>query len=293
MKLSFKQKSSLFALIALWPIDSILIAYISNILNIELFSGLDNFLKVILYILTGLITTVIMIICINSFSPLVKGQNAIMTELEQNGYTMRFIELTEAEINRIISSGKVYKLYRYFSQYVRFQADCYLYVDNVNAALSSIGRINLKDMQTYLKGLDSNAFLGYFDVQMAISEELNDPARAYAVMQDAQSYLQKEYGKSVGGDLIANEIYCQYYLTVGNYSTALEYAQRCLVRASIPFCTFLGNALSFKVYIKEGLLAQAATALTSAEKAATSCFEKQAIAKLRNELKNAQSTAGI
>ena len=72
-----------------------------------------------------------------------------MIELETNGDTQRFIELTEQEIHRLITSDKACKFYRFFSQYVLLQADAFLMQHNPQAAIQSINHINLQDLQIY------------------------------------------------------------------------------------------------------------------------------------------------
>ena len=295
MKLNYAQKSSLISIILIWPLIIAFTYFCISVWHLDLLSGMSGFLRFIIIALFSLFMSALSTLTIALFYPLAKNQNIIMTELEQNGYSERFFALSEQEIQRIISKGRVFKDYRFFSQYVRFQADGYLFHNNVNAAVDCISRTNLADMEAHLKKIDTNAFLGYFDVQMAISEELKDTARANAVLQDATPYIQKRYGKDIYGDVMINEIYFLYYLTLGDLDNALDYAQRCANRCNppIPFCTFIGNALYAKAYTQSGQFDKAEERISIAESASKTTLHKQITAQLRNKLNAARTASGI
>ena len=248
MKLNYAQKMSLISIILMWPLIIAFTYLCLDIWNLDLLSDMSGFLRFLIIALFALFISALSTLTIALFYPLARNQNIIMTELEQNGYSERFFALSEQEIQRIISKGRVYKDYRFFSQYVRYQADGYLFHDNVNAAIDCISRTNLLDMQSHLKKIDTNAFLAYFDVQMAISEDLKDAERANAVLQDAEPYIKKSYGKGIYGDVMIDEIYFQYYLTIGDINKAYEYAELSIGRSKTPItlCTYIGNALYAK-----------------------------------------------
>ena len=277
----------------MWPLLIAFTYFIIDILHYDLLQDMNGGLRFLIIALFSLFIAALSTLTIGIFSPLAKNQNIIMTELEQNGYTERFFALSEQEIQRIISKGRVYKDYRYFSQYVRYQADGYLLLNNVNAAVESISRTNLPDMQAHLKKIETNAFLGYFDVQMAISEELRNPARANAVMQDAAPYMQKSYGKGIYGDVMIDEIYFLYYLTLGDIDSAFNYARHALGRSNtpIPFCTYIGNALLAKACTQTGRFEEAEEYISLAESACKSALQKQIIGQLRNKLSVARAAS--
>ncbi len=269
------------------PLYALVISSVIGMWNIDL--GVTGFGYFMLMVLFGLISSFVMALLISVLSPLAKNQNEIMVELEKNGYSERFIQLAEQEINRLISTGKAYQNYRYFCNYVRIQADAYLYCDDVNSAINGIGRINLRDMQTYLKKLDHRAFLEYFDIQMMISEELKDAARADAVMNDAAVYFPKEIGKDAVADIIVSEIQSTYYLIAGDLANAYECAQKCFTFKGHPAYEYVGYALCAKVHIAGGRLADAADCIAKMEAISKKSYQKQGAAYLRRKLSIAQN----
>ena len=289
MKLNFKQRSSLIAIIILWLVTGLLLTFITDIVYVGFMEDITGPGRVALIAFISLVIAVISIACANAFDKGVKAQNEIMTELETNGYTDRFISLSIAETNRIISTGKVYKRYRFFSQYMRQLADAYLMRDNLSAAVDCINHTNLSDMKTYLnESIDANAFLGYFDVQMSISEELCEPRRAVAIMQDAEPYLKKNMG-TLMGDLFSYEIYSVYHLTLGDFDRAFEYANKCLDNKNNPAFAFVGNALMAKIYAKAGMPQKALEYITALENLPKkTALQSQAAQYLRNKLPRTQ-----
>ena len=285
MKLNFKQRTTLISILACWPIFGLFLSYI------DIAPEITGFVRFLLYALAALLLSVILNFLLQTFSPATRAQNAIMIELETNGETQHFIELTEQEINRLITSNKAYKFYRFFSQYILLQADAYIMQHNPQAAIQSINRLNLQDMQTHLKGhLSMDRFLGYFDVHMAISEELKDAARANAVMQDAGPYLQKVNEKNIGYFIIANEIHILYFLSIGNPAKAYEYARKYFEHSGNRFCSFLANAYSAKIFTKTGQFTDAERFLQNASQQTTSTpNQRQILAYLREDLNRARN----
>lgn len=291
MKLNYKQKTYILDMVIMWP--SVIIAMyllfdLWDIWNISFFENMNGFFKFLFVAVTAFFCALLLLVFFLNAYPISKNHLEIMMELEQKGFTQRFFDLSEKEINRIISVGRVYKDYRFFAMYVTFQANGYIYNGNIYAAVDSISRINLKDLQTFLKKIDKNTFLGYFDVQMTICDKLNDPFRADAVMQDAKPYLQKEYGKSVFYDMIINEVYTSYYILKGDMDKAMEYAQSC-IKGDDQYRAYIGNLLIARVCLKGGKLKEASEHVDSAEKYAVNQLQKQGIEKLRREIGLAMS----
>ncbi len=284
MKMSYKQKTFLVDMIISWPLYVILFSVLGLLLPDSIF---HNFWMTVAI---SFVVSLIMVLIIINFTPLNKNLISIMGELEKNGYTDRFFMLSEQEIQRLISAGRVYKDYRFFCQYIVYQADGYMLLGNINAALDTLNRINLKDMQSFLKKMDNNTFLIYFDLQMCLSEELNDPARANAVMQDAASFIESALGKGIYPDLLIFETYAVYYLVTGDTAKAEEYAERCIKRENIPLCAYEGNAIHAKICIKTGRFEEADQYIAKIEQnAGTAALQKQVASILRGKLNAAQN----
>ncbi len=289
--MSYKQKTYIVDMFLMWPVCMIAIYLLFDLWDIwdlAFFANMNGFLKFIFAAVAAFFSALLLLIFFLNAYPISKNHLEIMTELDKNGYTQRFFELSEKEINRIISAGRVYKEYRFFAMYVIFQADGYLFSDNVYAAIDSINRLNLKDLLTFLKKIDKNSFLGFFDVQMAICDELNDPFRAEAVMQDAAPYLQKEYGKSVVYDMMINEVYTLYYTLKGDSDKAMECAQSC-IKGDDPYRSYIGNLLIAKVCLKCGRLEEASERVDAAEKNAVNQLRKQALEKMRRDIERVKA----
>lgn len=291
MKPNFKQRTTKLGAIIMWPVMSIFLSFLANLPAEEFAPQITGFGRFALFAVAGLVLSTIIAVLVPVLSPTTRAQNEIMLELEQNGQTQRFIELTEQEINRLIASGKAYKYYRFFTHYVELQADAYLMQHNPGAAIQSINRINLQDMQSYLsKGLDDARFLGYFDVQMGIAENLCDADRANAVMRDASPYLQKVNEKNLALFIVANEVYFSYYLTTGNPAKAYEHARKYFEHGANRFSSFLGNVCSAKVFIKTGQFTEAERFLRNAEQQTTSTpNQRQILAYMREMLNRARN----
>lgn len=283
MKLSYKLRSFFAYMIIGWLLYGILFSTIGLILP---YSKFHNFLVTVII---SFVVTLIMVLIIMYLVPRTKNLISIMDELEKNGYTEKFYMESEQEIQRLISTGRVYKDYRFFSQYINYQADGYLLQGNIDAAVDTLNRMHLKDMQSFLKGIDINNFLVYFNIQMGISEELNEPQRADAVLQEASSYIKSELGKGVYSDLLIFETYAEYYLTTGDIAKAEEYAERCLKRENIPLCAYEGNAIHAKICIKTGRFEEADQHIAKIEQNASTTLQKQVAYFLRSRLNAAQN----
>lgn len=283
MKMSYKLKTFLVDMIFAWPLYVILFTVLGFLLPDSIF---HNFWMTVAI---SFVVSLIMVLIIINFVPVTKNHITVMTELEKNGYTEKFFMLSEQEIQRLISAGRVYKDYRFFSQYINYQADGYMLLGNLNAAMDTLSRVNLKDMQSFLKKIDNNTFLIYFDIQMSLSEELNDPARANAVMQEASSYIKSELGKGIYSDLLIYETYAVYYLVTGDTAKAEEYAERCIKRENIPLCAYEGNAIHAKICIKTGRFEEADQYIAKIEQNACTTLQKQVASILRGKLNAAQN----
>lgn len=283
MKMSYKLKTFLVDMIFAWPLYVILFTVLGFLLPDSIF---HNFWMTVAI---SFVVSLIMVLIIINFVPVTKNHITVMNELEKNGYTEKFFMLSEQEIQRLISAGRVYKDYRFFSQYINYQADGYMLLGNLNAAMDTLSRVNLKDMQSFLKKIDNNTFLIYFDIQMSLSEELNDPARANAVMQEASSYIKSGLGKGIYSDLLIYETYAVYYLVTGDTAKAEEYAERCIKRENIPLCAYEGNAIHAKICIKTGRFEEADQYIAKIEQNACTTLQKQVASILRGKLNAAQN----
>ena len=291
--MNYKSRTLIVSIILLSPFFLISWYMLDNMWFSELLPGVVGFARFLLLFLLSVISSVVLSLGIMFFCKPVRNQNEIMCELEANGYSDRFLELTGAEIERLFSGGEVYSYYRYLAQYVRFRTDAFLYRDDLPNAINCINLINLKDMQEHLnERLESNAFLGYFDVQMSLSCELKDPARATAVMQDAAVYIEKYRGKSALADMYIYEICSLHALTFGDYAKALENADLCCKRDNKPVFTMVGNAMAARVFLKAGQYQPAAERIALVEGVSTTKLQKQIVDDLRKRL-NRLSAEGL
>ena len=200
----------------------------------------------------GIILAIVTTVCIMLFSKDTKGQNEILSEFEENGYSDRYISLLQSEVRRhsIEYRSNNHKNNINYIECLERLADAYLFKEQVNEAMSTLNLIN-PEMRSWMAA-NNNLFVkkqlsGYYDVQMCICEELRDVQRANNVMREGSLYVSKAGIDHSALDLVNCEVLCTYNIVIGNYNTAMQYASFCL-QAKNPAHQFTGNLLMSKVY---------------------------------------------
>lgn len=289
--MSFKAKNFLVSIVIMWPSFFIFIFSMIHIFRVH--RSLSTPLLVFIYIFGSLLITLLWAGSVQLFSKDVKGQNAIMGELEKNGYTEHFLEVTSAEVYRLKekNTSPSSRMYNIYLGYILNLANAYGYMDNTNAALETIALINPEDLKR--KSQDKNPnfrmnLINYFNVQMNICEDIRDLERLDRVMYDASPYLEEFYGKNFQHDASINEAYTIYYLMHGDISTATQYANNSIGRSD-KLNRYVGNLLMAKILKYQGRYNEAFSYTEVARNFATSPASKQFIEKLANEINALQN----
>ena len=289
--MSFKAKNMLVSIIFMWPSFFLFIFSMFHILHLH--RSIPTSVQVLIYIFGSLVLALLWTAAIHLFSPDVKGQNAIMGELETNGYSEHFLEVTSAEVYRLKEKNMTpsSRMYNIYLGYVLNLANAYAYMDNTNAALETIALINPEDLKR--KSQDKNPnfrmnFINYFDVQMNICEDMKNSERLDRVMYDASPYLEEFYGKNFQHDASINEAYTIYYLMHGDFSTATQYANNSIGRSD-NLNRYVGNLLMAKILKYQGRYTEAFYYTEVARNFAKAPASIQFIEKLSSEIKTLQN----
>ena len=149
-------------------------------------------------------------------------QNRIYGELLKSGHSVQYLELLETEAELVQNNGN--GLY----YYVIIQlANEYVFRHRAMEAIECLNRIKPGEIKTIAGSRNLNLYLcQYYDVQMAICDELNDPVRAENVMRDAGPYIQAIYGKNPLKNATIDEAYILYNCLQGKYDDALVHAEQ-------------------------------------------------------------------
>ena len=279
--------------IIMWPFAGLFFYMMDNILCDGYMTGQTGVARFLITAVSSLILSAIGILITFLFNPFTKANIEINTQLEDTGLSDSFINVTEKEINRLISSGKVYKNYRHFQQYTCLIANAYLNRDDLTTAMEKLNAITLSDMQTYLKNPNDNTFfLGYFDLQMDICEKTNDADRADNVMQLAAPYLAKAERSHITDKLLYHESYCLYHLSHDDIGSALEHANKCFALGNAENVQFIGYALNAKCYIRAKQFDKALEYINRADNVSKKGLFKQIAGSLRANYQKALAAAG-
>ena len=247
--MGFKARSMLICIIITWPCYALMLYWVLRR------DAMQGGVKFLICCFGGLLVAFLVTLVIQTFSKNVKGQNAIETEFEKNGYSDRYIEITQSEIDRL--KGK--SISRYYIRYVVLLANAYLFRKEPHRALETINLINPENLKNHTKKnapVDQSQLMQFFAVQMCVSEDLNDLQRAHNVMNDAAPYITQYYGKIISTDILIDEMYVTYYCMCGDFSNAMKYADHTLLR-SIKGVEYIGYALKAKVFLSMGNLQEA------------------------------------
>ena len=279
--MNFKTRSIIISIVFSWPLDSFMLYFLT------MRSSLTGGTRFWICFGGGLVISMLMVFGIQLFSANTRNQNAIEGELEKNGYSDRFIELSQAEVNRL-SSKRPHQ--QYYIRYVINLANAYLYKKEPYQALEAINMLNpnyLKHNTVKSNPVELAQLLSYYSVQMCICEDLNDLQRAHNVMNDAEPILEKCKGKGTATDIISDEMNVTYCCLCGDFETAMDYAEHTMVR-SIKGQEYIGYALRAKVFLKMGNLREARKNLDIATGYAKKKLEMDFIEQFDEKLKEAE-----
>ena len=162
-------------------------------------------------------------------------------ELVANGYSPKYLELLKKQVDALSQNPGN----RNFAPAVVRLANAYLVFDEPDAAFHTINRLNPMALKTKFtsSSADQKILMDYFDVQMAVCEEINDLMRADAVMQDARQFIDRIYRKSLMTDLNIDEMCCCYYCMYGDFKIAQSFADHVAgYRGTMVFYSHLLNA---------------------------------------------------
>ncbi len=246
--------------------------------------GMSVGLRLLISIIAGFVIAFVASVLILYLNPKSRAQAAIQTEYEKNGYSDRYIELLQAEVNRLSGKNDTSQIYL---GYIRSLANAYLFHHDYQAAIETINLISPEVMMRKMGNYPGGGMqtVQYFGVQMAICESLKDPNRAEAVMRDAYPYIQANYGKSALGDIIIDEYYIMYYCIFGNYDQAFVYANHGMNRGDKPRFRLYGNVLYARVYMNMGDYDNADRYLDEASTYAKTNNEKRTVLMEKEEVK--------
>ena len=290
--MKYRTKYFLVLLTVMWPVLGLFIYLIDDLITKGTLTGHTGSMRVLITAAAALILACLSILYSFIFTPITKAQVKIFTELESTGLSDGFINVAEAEVNRLIGTGKLYKFYRPFAEYTCLIANAYANKGDIPAAMDKINAITLSDMQAYLKNPgDNRLFLSYFDMQMDICEKLNDPGRAENVMSIAAPYLEKCGNSTITDKLLGYETFCLYHMTCNDIDRALEYANRCFSLGSTESITFVGYGLKSKCYIRAKQFDKALEAINKAGSISQKGMYKQIAATMRSNYDKALAAA--
>ena len=291
--MNYRTKYFLVLLIVMWPVLSLFIYLIDDLITKGNLTGQTGSMRVLITAAVGLLLAFLSVLYSFIFNPITKAQVNIFTELENTGLSDSFINIAEAEVNRLIGTGKLYKFYRPFVQYTCLIANAYTNKGDIPTAMDKINAVTLSDMQTYLKNPEDNRlFLSYFDMQMDICEKINDAGRAENVMSIAAPYLEKCENSTITDKLLGYETFCLYQMTRNDIDKALEYANRCFSLGSTESITFVGYGLKSKCYIRAKQFDKALEAINKAESISRKGMYKQIAGTMRSNYEKALAAAG-
>ena len=148
-------------------------------------------------------------------------------ELQENGYSDKFIEIAEQGIRICSDSAHDFV---YLKDFALFGAEAYISRDEIDKARQCINTIKIdeikkKDITVFDGGV---SLVTYFVVQMELCKAMNDMNRADLVYVDAGQYLHDFYGKTDVLSMLVDDFYICYYYMKQDYLKAKEHAEKVL-----------------------------------------------------------------
>lgn len=173
------------------------------------------------------VTAILFVIMLNGEknSKFGKLHTEFMKELVNNGYSPRFLQITEEAVNAKINGENVGKVY--LRDFVLYAADYYNLTGNYNKALSLIQNLNEYDFTgTSDKFIDQGlSAMMYYSALMDSYRGLGDKQSASNMIKRAAPILNREY-KIATMNMGAEALYYNYCMLTEDYERAGEYAAK-------------------------------------------------------------------
>ena len=203
-----------------------------------------------------------------------KLHTEFMKELVNNGYSPRFLQITEEAVNAKINGENVGKVY--LRDFVLYAADYYNLTGNYNKALSLIQNLNEYDFTgTSDKFIDQGmSAMMYYSALMDSYRGLGDKQSASNMIKRAAPILNREY-KIGTMNMGAEAIYYNYCMLTEDYERAGEYAAK-LASYDSPEADkyFVRFFIEAEYLMHQGKRQEAAAALKKMERCMKGDLEK-------------------
>lgn len=148
-----------------------------------------------------------------------------LKELVNNGYSQRFLQISEEAVNAKLNGEKIGKVY--LRDFVLYAADYYNLTRNYNKALSLIQNLSEFDFTgTSDKFIDQGlSAMMYYSALMDSYRGLGDKTSASNMIKRAAPILNREY-KIATMNMGAEALYYNYCMLTEDYERAGEYAAK-------------------------------------------------------------------
>lgn len=222
------------------------------------------------------VTAILFVIMLNGEknSKFGKLHTELMKELVNNGYSPRFLQITEEAVNAKINGENVGKVY--LRDFVLYAADYYNLSGNYNKALSLIQNLNEFDFTgTSDKFIDQGlSAMMYYSALMDTYRGLGDKQSASNMVKRAAPLLNREY-KIGTMNMGAEAIYYNYCMLTEDYERAGEYAAK-LASYDSPEADkyFVRFFIEAEYLMHQGKRQEAAAALKKMERCMKGDLEK-------------------
>ena len=222
------------------------------------------------------VTAILFVIMLNGEknSKFGKLHTEFMKELVNNGYSPRFLQITEEAVNAKINGENVGKVY--LRDFVLYAVDYYNLTGNYNKALSLIQNLNEFDFTgTSDKFIDQGlSAMMYYSALMDSYRGLGDKQSASNMVKRAAPILNREY-KIATMNMGAEALYYNYCMLTEDYERAGEYAAK-LASYDSPEADkyFVRFFIEAEYLMHQGKRQEAAAALKKMERCMKGDLEK-------------------
>lgn len=222
------------------------------------------------------VTAILFVIMLNGEknSKFGKLHTELMKELVNNGYSPRFLQITEEAVNAKINGENVGKVY--LRDFVLYAADYYNLTGNYNKALSLIQNLNEFDFTgTSDKFIDQGmSAMMYYSALMDSYRGIGDKQSASNMIKRAAPILNREY-KIATMNMGAEALYYNYCMLTEDYERAGEYAAK-LASYDSPEADkyFVRFFIEAEYLMHQGKRQEAAAALKKMERCMKGDLEK-------------------
>ena len=197
-----------------------------------------------------------------------------LKELVNNGYSQRFLQITEEAVNAKLNGEKIGTVY--LRDFVLYAADYYNLSGNYNKALSLIQNLNEFDFTgTSDKFIDQGlSAMMYYSALMDSYRGLGDKMSASNMIKRAAPILNREY-KIATMNMGAEALYYNYCMLTEDYERAGEYAAK-LASYDSPEADkyFVRFFIEAEYLMHQGKRQEAAAALKKMERCMKGDLEK-------------------